>query len=211
MVKVFDDHILKLNIESHYEDLALIENILQKDEAALEKLYYKYSKRLNHFINSYVPSYDDGQDILQTTFISALDALSRYNGASRFFTWLCAIARNKIADHYRASRKPVESLEALALRNNWQIIAQDKSRSVEEWLLDKELSKEVRTVIGIMSEHYRSLLVDKYLLGKPLKELAAARAISEKAAESLLTRARRYFKRLVEENDYFSGGTWYEK
>lgn len=208
---IFRNPVLKKNIESHYEDLALIERILQKDQDALEKLYYKYNKRLTHFINAFVTTYDDVEDILQITFISALDSLARYNGSSLLFTWLCAIARHKVGDYYRANQKHVDSLDDVEISRQWQLMACAENKPVEECLLDMELRNAVYKVLGMMPEHYRDLLVEKYILGKPLREIVAGRTVTEKAAESLLTRARRYFMRLLEENDYFRGGFYHEE
>jgi len=196
--------VLKKNIESHYEDLSLIEKIINKDVVALETIYNKYSKRLTNFINGFVSPYDDVQDILQITFISSLDSLNRYDGNCKFFTWLCAIARHKIGDYYRANQKPVDSLDNLGEGYQWLLIAGDENNP-------KELRSVVCAVLELMPEHYRDLLIEKYILGKTLKEIAASRTMTVKAAESLLTRARQYFKKLVKENNYFSGGYFHEE
>jgi RNA polymerase sigma factor (sigma-70 family) len=42
------------------------------------------------------------EELTQQTFISAIERRSTYEGRSSPITWLCTIARNKLADHYRA-------------------------------------------------------------------------------------------------------------
>ena len=42
------------------------------------------------------------EDLTQQTFTAAIDQRSRYDGRSDTVTWLCGIARHKLADHFRA-------------------------------------------------------------------------------------------------------------
>ena len=41
------------------------------------------------------------EELAQQTFIAAVDQRSRYDGRSDTVTWLCGIARHKLADHFR--------------------------------------------------------------------------------------------------------------
>ncbi len=42
------------------------------------------------------------EELSQQTFIAAVDQRSRFDGRSDTVTWLCGIARHKLADHFRA-------------------------------------------------------------------------------------------------------------
>ncbi len=41
------------------------------------------------------------EELTQQTFIAAIDRRSRFDGRSDTVTWLCGIARHKLADHFR--------------------------------------------------------------------------------------------------------------
>src|SRR4051794_34287992 len=41
------------------------------------------------------------EELIQQTFIQAIERRTTYEGRSSSVTWLCTIARNKLADHYR--------------------------------------------------------------------------------------------------------------
>src|ERR1700686_1018856 len=41
------------------------------------------------------------EELTQQTFIAAIGRRSRYDGRSDTVTWLCGIARHKLADHFR--------------------------------------------------------------------------------------------------------------
>src|SRR5436190_2886514 len=42
------------------------------------------------------------EELAQQTFIAAIDRRSRFDGRSDAVTWLCGIARHKLADHFRS-------------------------------------------------------------------------------------------------------------
>jgi RNA polymerase sigma-70 factor (ECF subfamily) len=71
-------------------------------------VYRRYIDRIYRYILIRVGDVQDAQDITAQTFYSALKGFQRYRGNSNGITaWLFAIARKKIADHYRRSRPQV--------------------------------------------------------------------------------------------------------
>ncbi|MDA8335761.1 MAG: sigma-70 family RNA polymerase sigma factor [Peptococcaceae bacterium] len=198
------------DIENYYEDIELVKRVISKDSEALEKLYFKYLKRLTCFVgNSSFISSDDVQDVLQNTFMAVLDSLGEYQGRSQFFTWICGIARHKIVDYQRAKTRRIDSMNKWPVGEYSETIPSN-DLLVEESVLSQEMSLKIQSIIGMMPEHYQILLIEKYIHRKTLKELAAARAMTEKAVESLLTRAKKHFRYLVKQNEYFSGDGSYE-
>jgi RNA polymerase sigma factor (sigma-70 family) len=62
-------------------------------------------------------------------------------------------------------------------------------------LLQREETRElVNTTMSQLPSHYRDALEAKYVSGKSTRDIAAITSISEKAVESLLTRARHAFR-----------------
>lgn len=61
---------------------------------------YLYNYALTRLNNEII-----AQDIIQETFLSALKSISRFKGKSNERTWLVAILKNKIIDHYRSTYK----------------------------------------------------------------------------------------------------------
>lgn len=50
---------------------------------------------------------DVAEDLVQDTLVSAMSAIGSFSGRSSVRTWLTAILRNKIADHFRAAGREV--------------------------------------------------------------------------------------------------------
>src|SRR3954451_20698406 len=42
------------------------------------------------------------EDLTQQTFVAAIDQRAAFDGRSEIVTWLCGIARHKLADHFRS-------------------------------------------------------------------------------------------------------------
>src|SRR6478672_13076895 len=73
------------------------------DDAGFESWYRRSLPR----VYAYLLSRGGGdvalaEDLTQQTFVAAIDRRSRYDGRSDTVTWLCGIARHKLADHFRA-------------------------------------------------------------------------------------------------------------
>jgi RNA polymerase sigma-70 factor (ECF subfamily) len=67
----------------------------------------QYADLLYRFALLRVSDGDLARDLVQETFISAWKGLSEYKGQASEKTWLYAILRNKIVDHYRVEARSV--------------------------------------------------------------------------------------------------------
>jgi RNA polymerase sigma-70 factor (ECF subfamily) len=71
-----------------------------------DRAYNDYLPAIFGFFAYRVASRDDAEDLTQLTFERALRAWGRYDPSrSQPLTWLMAIARNTLIDHYRAGRR----------------------------------------------------------------------------------------------------------
>ncbi len=94
------------------------------------------------------------QDLVQETFISALKSYDSFQQKSKASTWLIAILKNKIIDHYRKKVKEYhkESIDELAAseeffdrKGNWR-----KEQRPQPWKFD--------TSAGIEQEEFYAIL-----------------------------------------------------
>ena len=68
----------------------------------------RYADYLYNYALSRVGSEEIAKDLLQDTFVSALQASERYEGNAAERTWLVAILKHKIIDHYRRANTRLE-------------------------------------------------------------------------------------------------------
>ena len=72
--------------------------------AAMEQLVGRYQDRLYVTMLRMVNHTEDAADLVQETFVRAMQGLSTFEGKSSLYTWLFRIAVNLALSHRRASR-----------------------------------------------------------------------------------------------------------
>jgi RNA polymerase sigma-70 factor (ECF subfamily) len=159
------------------------------DDAGFESWYRRSLPRVYSYLMSRSGGdVDLAEDLTQQTFIAALDQRSRFDGRSDTITWLCGIARHKLADHFRTLERDERRQMRMEVR---QIeIEQDGP---------PELGPEDRTMIAeilrSLPASQRAVLVFVVLDDLPVAEAARLLGKSRGATESLLFRARDSFRR----------------
>lgn len=176
------------------EDLALAERAAGGDEEALSALYEAYADLLFAFILHQFENHPAAaEEIWQDTLSSAVSALSQYRGQSQFFSWLCGIARHKIADHWRRQGREQKRFCVLSPEEINALIDQQPV----DLLSQQTTQLLVVEALGELPEEYRQALVLRYADGLPVEQVALALGKSYKAAESMLSRAREAFRNLL--------------
>ncbi len=96
------------------EIAALVAAARRGDAAAFTGLYRRYADRVYRFCLFRVRRPADAEDLMQQTFLRAIEALPRYEERGLpFGAWLFRIARNVVIDHGR-SRRDALGLDDLA-------------------------------------------------------------------------------------------------
>lgn len=147
-------------------DIELIEKYKNGDKRALEKIYYKYKKKLLKLIWYYVRNIYDAEDVLQILFIKIIKNISKYKPYKdvKFRTWLFRIAINAAKDFLKKKKGEIniENLDMI----------EDKSEKIEEKIADKELIKDVRKCVMLLPLKYREVISLIYFEGLKYDEVA---------------------------------------
>jgi RNA polymerase sigma factor (sigma-70 family) len=162
-------------------------------EAALQPLYAFCLHRVGR--NAHLC-----EEVVQETLVRAIRDLDQYDPArsgDNVFPWLTGLARNEITRVLNREKAGV-SLEALWARLDKELLNSfariDIHPFPDEYLRREETKQLVSTTMSQLPPHYREALEAKYMTGRSTRDLAAVWSISEKAVESLLTRARQSFR-----------------
>jgi RNA polymerase sigma-70 factor (ECF subfamily) len=140
------------------------------------------------------------EEVVQETLLKAIRGLENYEperARNNIFPWLTGLARNEIHRVLGRERSAV-SLEALWANMDRDLLAiysRLESEPFADELLEREETRElVNATMSQLPPHYREVLEAKYISGSSVRDLATRWRISEKAAESTLTRARKAFR-----------------
>ena len=97
------------------EELALAKRVTGGDDSAVSVLYERHAEPLFAFICHHLDgARQEAEEVWQDTLVAAIRALPGYRGQSRFFSWLCSIARHKLADHWRRRGRGAQNHVLLA-------------------------------------------------------------------------------------------------
>src|SRR5215211_6229101 len=88
------------------EDSALVQRARDGDVRSFEQLVMRHADALYAVLWRFGLDDSEAQDVAQETFVRAWRSLSRFEGRSRFFTWLYRIGFNEA--HRRLAKRPTE-------------------------------------------------------------------------------------------------------
>jgi RNA polymerase sigma-70 factor (ECF subfamily) len=166
----------------------LIKRIKDGSHDAFKELYLRNSDLLFAFVLHQLDNNREAaSDIWQETWVVAVENIVDFHFKSSFFTWLCAIAKNKISDYYRLNERHRQL--GAAIKEHIDI----DNEEIE--LVDDIIKEDVITILGDMNEEYRYLLMARYFENKSVEEISRAVGRSYKATESMLSRSREAFRK----------------
>jgi RNA polymerase sigma-70 factor (ECF subfamily) len=131
------------------------------------------------------------EDLTQQTLFEAVRNRRQFGGRSHPVTWLIAIARNKLADHYRELERQERRHLQLVVRE----IAIDPGPGT--WSRHERRDEVLEALRGLPAAQ-RAALVLHYVDGLSVRAVATALHKSESSIESLLSRGRDGFRRAFE-------------
>lgn len=183
------------------DDLLLRDRILEGDRGAAETFFRDHLDGLFEFVHYRLRSdRSTVEDLVQETFLVALEKLPTFDGRSTLHTWLCGIAKNKIRAH-RRRRRPVPLEDALESADAEidQILARVATEPLPDWILERQETQDlVGATLSSLPPDYRKALIEKYVDGLSVEEIARGVGKGLKATESALHRARLAFARVFE-------------
>jgi RNA polymerase sigma-70 factor, ECF subfamily len=127
------------------------------------------------------------EDLLQETLLEAVRGAGAFRGDSAASTWLCAIARRRLARYYESERRAEVARGSLRLVDNH--IPGDLSAD----LIERQ--DEVVRALGRLPALQRQVLVLKYLEEMSVEDIAGQVSRSRVQVQSLLQRGREGLRR----------------
>ena len=97
---------------SRFDEASLIACARSGDRDSFDVLVARYRLKVRSYLVRRLPP-GDVDDVLQESLIAAWKAVPSYEGRSEFKTWLIAITRYKLQDHFRRQRMPTADLNGL--------------------------------------------------------------------------------------------------
>lgn len=151
-------------------------------------IYTQFHSSLLSLIRSKIKLNEDAEDILQNVFVKISSNIDKLADEEKLQSWVYTITRNAIIDYYRvnANAKQISVDEVLA-----------DSLSEEETIdSTRGLDGCISSMIGLLPEEYRSIIIDSEIKGIKQKELAEKYDMAYPSMRSRVQRGRERLKQL---------------
>jgi len=180
------------------KDRSLAAQVAAGDQSAFDAFFKEYFPRLFRFTLTRVDNNEElAEEIVQRTMCIVVRKMASYRGEALLFTWLCQICRNETSAVFRARklelREDIRIEDHPAVQAALESVAADDTRPESARRRD-EIANFVKVTLEHLPSNYALALELKYIKGYSVREVASDLNIGEKAAESILTRARMAFK-----------------
>jgi RNA polymerase sigma-70 factor (ECF subfamily) len=180
--------VVNLAPEFSAQELDQIEACRQGDRRALQAVFLAHSPYLERLLGRVAGSAFDVEDLIQSTFLAAIDAFPRFRGEAQVRTWLARIAIRIAQDRLRSAshrrRGELEDLEESA----------DPRGLFDGPELNVDTGRRVRRLqhhLEAIAPKKRVAFVLHVFEGFPIEEVAALTGASVTATKSRVFWARR--------------------
>jgi len=182
---------------------ALVAKAKSGDLAAFEELVSRYESRIFRLTMNITQNREDAQDATQDAFLKSFQHLDRFQGDSRFYTWLVRIAVNEALMRLRKRRPNVVSLDE-PVQTEEDLIPheiQDWDPTPEQRYQRTEMNSILNEAIGKLDPIFRTVFLLRDVEQVSTEETAEALGISVPAVKSRLLRARLKLREIL--NPFF--------
>lgn len=184
---------------TEHADKQLVTRLLEGDGPSFDAFFSTYFPRLFRFALVRLDNDRDlAQETAQATLCKALSRMNTYRGEAALFTWLCTFCRHEIAAQQRA-RHRAQGDEPLveddpAIRSALESLLSASSLDPDIARYQSEVARLVKVTLDNLPSLYADALESKYVHDLSVRAIASRLNKSEKAIESVLTRARAAFR-----------------
>ena len=177
-------------------DLELVRAARHGDLPAFEDLVTRHERRIYGLVRRIAGSEEDAQDVVQQTFLSAMQNLGGFRESAAFSTWLTTIAAHAALKVVRKRRGlPTQSLDAATSPDDEgriphpEFIA-DWREGPDRLAQRRETRRLLDSAIAELAPGHRAVFLLRDVEGLPVRETAKALGLSEANVKVRLLRAR---------------------
>jgi RNA polymerase sigma-70 factor (ECF subfamily) len=175
------------------DESVLVEQAKAGDQQAFSELVSRYQRKIYRLAKNITRNDEDAEDVLQEAFLKAYEHLDKFEGHSKFYTWIVRIAVNEALMKLRKRRgdREVSLDEPLGLGE------EEVKREIAVWednpeqrYSREEMQEILNEAVDGLKEDFRTVFVLRDIEELSTEETAEALNISIPAVKSRLLRAR---------------------
>jgi RNA polymerase sigma factor (sigma-70 family) len=169
----------------HIDDQFYLDKILNGDPASYAFLVNKYKDMVYSIAIKILRDADDAKDLAQECFITAYQQLHKYQGRSKFSTWLYTIVYRAAVTQLRQNKLDTTFIGDIV--ND----VSDSAHNQFDQLQSKQVGQQVRIAIDRLPQTEALLVTLYYINDLPIKEIQEITGLSKPNIKIKLFRARK--------------------
>jgi RNA polymerase sigma-70 factor (ECF subfamily) len=181
------------------DETALEQYLLTQNVNYFNLLYDRYTNKVYAKCVSILRDSEQAEDATQEIFVKVLLSLSKFNGKSKFSTWLYSITYNFCIDIIRKGKKDIIT----SLEDNVNYDVEDYG-TLDAEIMETNVFR-LKEVLGLMNVEDKSILMMKYQDDLSIKEICDVMDKTESAVKMKILRAKERFLKIYQENYGKSG------
>ena len=161
----------------------------------MEDQTHESHKLLRFLLKRSGGDYEAATEAAQNAYLAAIKSYHTFQHKSSYFTWLCRIALNKLADYYRdqINTKSKVIVPSVEIFNS----IFDPSLSAEEKLAIDELKSSLSKCLDQLPRKYRNLLQLKYYEELSNTQICVQLNLPARSLEGKLYRAKKALSKII--------------
>lgn len=172
-----------------------IEAVLGGERAAFRVLVERHHRGVLAMMQRFVHNAADADDLAQSAFVAAFDALGSFDLEQRFSTWLYRIAINLAKDHLKSKKRTETTLPGDEVR---EAAFAGRIAATDEATMTRQRRALIERAMATLSVDDREILVLKDLEELPFEEIRALTGRPVTALKIRAVRARARLKAALE-------------
>jgi len=180
----------KSEVDKMYDEQEFVERLKNAEEKAYKELIDTYKNKILKTALSFVPFFEDAEDITQEVFIEVFRSIKKFRQDSSLSTWIYRISVNKSINYTKKNRKYFENKSINDYYAFENIQSQNDSNETLYNMESKQLAQLIHNALQTLNEKQRTVFVMHKIEGIPYKEISNLLGISLSSVESLMHRAK---------------------
>lgn len=149
----------------------------------MDSVYREYEKLVYRFLYSHTHDAELSQELMQETFLRAVNSISRYDGTCKLSVWLCQIAKHILYQELR-KKKQIETVELV------DCLTDDSAPNGETSILKQESKIELYREIHLLPEREREVVLYRITGELSFREIGEILGKSENWSRTVFYRAK---------------------
>ncbi len=185
------------------EEKILIARAQEGDPVAFEQLIADYQKRIFSIAYRLAGNIAEAEDMTQEVLIKVFKNLNKFEGKSKFSTWLYRVATNTCLDQSKRNRRyAAYSIDQELETEDGSIVSEiaDEAPTPEEAAERRVMREAIHAAIAKLGDEHKKVIVLRDIQGFSYEEIARILQCSVGTVKSRINRARAQLKKILFKN-----------